>query len=164
MVGPPQLGREPGQGQSDFAGELPEDGHEDGKGTWRVQWSILRREQWLALVLRLGTGGSIAFVTKTVVDSQRPSASTVILGARTDIGPDMVLISLSLFPVAVTGQQPSGPTGQAQTVMLAPHYNHYFKLYTPVTFNYHSTLPLAANVVPVTGTTDDALLFPFESV
>jgi hypothetical protein len=54
---------------------------------------------------------------ETVVDSARPSASTVISGARSDIGPDMVRISLfSLFPVAVTGPQPSGPTGRARTV------------------------------------------------
>ncbi len=53
---------------------------------------------------------------KTVVDSVRPSASTVISGARSDIGPDMVRLSLlSLFPVAVTGPQPSGPTGRART-------------------------------------------------
>ena len=45
-------------------------------------------------------------VPKTVVDSARPSASTVISGARSDTvtGPDMERISLlSLFPIAVTG-------------------------------------------------------------
>jgi hypothetical protein len=57
------------------------------------------------------------FATKTVVDSARPSASTVISGARSDIGPEMVRISfLSLLRVAVTGPQPSGPTGRARTV------------------------------------------------
>jgi hypothetical protein len=35
------------------------------------------------------------------------------------IGPDMERISLySLFPVAVTGPQPSGPTGRARTVTI----------------------------------------------
>ena len=54
---------------------------------------------------------------KTVVESACPSASTVILGACSDIGPDMERISLfSLFPVAVTGPQPSGPTRRARTV------------------------------------------------
>ena len=48
---------------------------------------------------------------KKVFYSARPSACTVISGARSDIGPDMERISLlSLFPVAVTGPQPSGPT------------------------------------------------------
>jgi hypothetical protein len=51
------------------------------------------------------------FADRTVVASARPSASTVTLGARSDIGPDMERISLSsLLPVAVTGPQPSGPT------------------------------------------------------
>ena len=43
----------------------------------------------------------------------------MISGARSDIGPDMERISLlSLFPVAVTGPQPSGLTGpeRARTV------------------------------------------------
>jgi hypothetical protein len=54
---------------------------------------------------------------KTVVESACPSASTVISGARSDLGPDMERISLlSLFPVAVTGPQPSGPTRRARTV------------------------------------------------
>jgi hypothetical protein len=54
---------------------------------------------------------------KTVDDSARPSASTVISGASSDLGPDMERISFfSLFPVAVTGPQPSGPTGRARTV------------------------------------------------
>jgi hypothetical protein len=53
------VGRERGQGQSGFAGELPENGHEEGEGTWRIQWStrILRREQWLGR-------GSIAFASQ----------------------------------------------------------------------------------------------------
>jgi hypothetical protein len=65
-------------------------------------------------------------VSKTVVVSACPSASespsTVISGAqaRSDIGPDMDRISLlSLFPVAVTGPQPSGPTGRARTVTVS---------------------------------------------
>ena len=48
------VGRERGQGQLGFAGELPENGDEEGEGTWRIPWSILRREQWLGR-------GSIAF-------------------------------------------------------------------------------------------------------
>jgi hypothetical protein len=54
--------------------------------------------------------------------SKQNSSSTVISGAqaRSDIGPDMERISLlSLFPVAVTGPQPSGPTGQARTVTVS---------------------------------------------
>jgi hypothetical protein len=64
----------------------------------------------------------LTFATKTVVDSTRPSASTVISGAGSDIasGPDKEQISLSsLFPVAVTGPQPSGPTGRARTMTSA---------------------------------------------
>ena len=48
------VGRERGQGQLGFAGELPENGNEEGEGTWRIPWSILRREQWLGR-------GSVAF-------------------------------------------------------------------------------------------------------
>jgi hypothetical protein len=40
---------------------------------------------------------------------------------RSDIGQDMERISLvSLFPVALTGQQPLGQTGQARTVTPCP--------------------------------------------
>ena len=48
------VGREHDQGQLGFACELPENGHEEDERTWRIQWSILRREQWLGR-------GSIAF-------------------------------------------------------------------------------------------------------
>jgi hypothetical protein len=55
-------------------------GHEDseGKGTWRIQWSILRRasEQWS----RLGRGSiTFKFATKkvTVVDSARRPSPTI---------------------------------------------------------------------------------------
>jgi hypothetical protein len=71
----------------------------------------------------------LTFATKTVVDSTRPSASTIIVGARSDIGQDMERIRLRLWlfiqvisfqvpssMVAVTGQQPSGPTGRTRTV------------------------------------------------
>jgi hypothetical protein len=67
--------------------------------------------------LKLESFRAVQLPAKTVVDSARPSASTVISGARSDIGPDMERISLSsLFPVAVTGPQPSGPTGRALPV------------------------------------------------
>jgi hypothetical protein len=51
--------QERGQGQSGIACELPENGHEEGKGTWWIQWSIVRREQWLGRA-------SIAFACQNI--------------------------------------------------------------------------------------------------
>ncbi len=96
---------------------------------------IEKNVSFLSQSCQLELSRQLTFATKTVVDSARPSSSTVIVGARSDmIGPDMELerfnLRLRLFipsqvisilvpssMVAVTGQQLSGPTGRARTVM-----------------------------------------------
>jgi hypothetical protein len=83
----------------------------------------------------------LTFATKTVVDSTRPSASTIKVGARSDIGQDMERIRLRLWlfiqvisfqvpssMVAVTGQQPSGPTGRTRTVTRTRRFTARIKL------------------------------------
>jgi hypothetical protein len=56
------VGRERGQGQSGFAGELPENGHEEGEGTWtrRIQWSESILSGWREIVNNGWVGVTVA--------------------------------------------------------------------------------------------------------